>query len=64
MSCTALITVEPSLPCIKKGDPFASLQLFDINRGAGQIKTTGSNFCLDATTQFPPNGQALKLWTW
>jgi hypothetical protein len=51
------------LPCIKKGDPFASLQLFDINKGAGQVKTTGSNFCLDSTTQFPPNGQGLKLWT-
>ncbi|RSH87029.1 hypothetical protein EHS25_003517 [Saitozyma podzolica] len=46
-----------------KGQTGASLQLFDINRGAGQIKATGSNFCLDSTTQFPPNGQGLKLWT-
>ncbi|RSH80687.1 hypothetical protein EHS25_007165 [Saitozyma podzolica] len=35
-----------------------------IFRGAGEVRTTGANFCLDSTTQFPPDGQGLKLWTW
>ncbi|GFZ51597.1 hypothetical protein JCM24511_09364 [Saitozyma sp. JCM 24511] len=52
-----------SQTCLTRGDPNASSQLFDINKGAGAVKTTGSNFCLDSTTQFPPNGRGLKLWT-
>jgi hypothetical protein len=53
-----------STACMNNGDPFASTQLFDISRGAGEVRTTGANFCLDSTTQFPPDGQGLKLWTW
>ncbi|TFK97697.1 ricin B lectin domain-containing protein [Pterulicium gracile] len=40
----------------------AASQKWVIRRGKGQIKLSGTNFCLDATDPNPANGTGLKIW--
>ncbi|TFK97690.1 ricin B lectin domain-containing protein [Pterulicium gracile] len=37
-------------------------QKWVIKRGRGQVKVSGTNFCLDATSATPPDGTGLKIW--
>ncbi|KAI5449775.1 hypothetical protein NCC49_004065 [Naganishia albida] len=39
----------------------SSAQRWSINRGAGQVRLTGTNFCLDAGSN-PGNGIKMKIW--
>lgn len=44
------------------GGDEAKFQLWDISKGAGQIRVAGTNYCLDAGSA-PGNGVGAKVWT-
>jgi hypothetical protein len=49
--------------CDTQSTRFSANQFWDINKGDGQIKLRGTNYCLDAGSN-PGNGIELKVWTW
>lgn len=48
--------------CDTQSTRFSSGQFWDINKGDGQVKLFGTNYCLDAGSN-PANGVVLKVWT-